>query len=230
MAIPKEPANRIFEFIVSDFEAAWGGLVDRKGGHVGGGNFMFALLAMILLEFACRICAKDKTNTKLTNLTNALQKIESRYFTPLPGPCSETNRFTLPGPNPDRHLLGMIFDLVRHGKAHQYQSAIVTLSDGEVDIDLAGAASDRGLTRKGRHRPRKHLHYRVSSSGDLSLYIRTDQLYLDIKKAIKDSGIISPNDIVTDIIRPNPKKPYYKFTVADLERSLKDGKHVKGDW
>src|ERR1700675_4285359 len=182
MAIPKVPANRIFEFIVGDFQAAWSGLVDRKCGHIGGGNFMFALLAMILLEFACRICAKDKTNKKITDLTNALKKIEPRYFTPLPGPCSKTREFTLPGPNPDRHLLGMIFDLVRNGKAHQYQSPIVTLSDGDVDIDLTGPASDRVLTRRGRRRPRKHLRYKVVS-GDLSLYVRTDQLFLDIKKA-----------------------------------------------
>jgi hypothetical protein len=64
----------------------------------------------------------------------------------------------------------MMFDLIRNGKAHQYQSAIVTFSDGEVDMDLTGAASDRGLTKPGRRRPRKHLRYKVSASGDLSLY------------------------------------------------------------
>ena len=231
MAISKVSAQVIFNFIVADFETAWDCLAARKKHSSGGGNFIFALLAMILLEFACRICKKDTTGKKIADLTNALKKIEKRYFTPLPGPCrGKSGEFDLPGPNPDRHLLAMIFDLVRHGKAHQYHSAIVTLTDGEVDIDLTGAVSNRGLTRKGRRRPKKHLRYKISPSGDLSLYIRTDQLYLDIKKAIKDSGIISRNDIVTDILRPDPKKPYYRFTVADLEQRLNVGKHVRGNW
>jgi hypothetical protein len=198
---------------------------------------MFALLSMILLEFASRVCAKDTTNTKLANLTNALMKIEPRYFTQLPGPCVKTSEFTLPGSNPQAHLLGMMFDLVRNGKAHQYQSAIVTLSDGDVDMDLTGAASDRELMKPGRRRPGKHLRYKVSSSGDLSLYVRTDQLFLDIKRAIENSRIIFASDVVTDIARPKRRpspgsasSPFYNFTVAELERRLRAGGHVKGRW
>jgi hypothetical protein len=233
VAVPKLSANTIFSFIVGDFEAAWSALVARKGRHAGGGNFMFALLSMILLEFACRVCAKDKTNKKLTNLTDALSKIEPRYFTPLPGGWGATSHFVLPGANPQCHLLGMMFDLIRNGKAHQYQSAIVTLSDGEVDIDLTGAASDRGLTKPGRRRPTKHLRYKVSYSGDLCLYVRTDQLFLDFKRAIENSQITSPTDVITDVARrPRPKSrrsaPSYNFTVSDLERSLSTGGHKKG--
>lgn len=233
MSIKRESAKTIFQFIVQDFESAWSALVATKDGHVGCGNFMFALLSMILLELACRVCAKDKSNKKLTNLTNALTKIEPRYFTRMPGVCTTTRGFTLPGNEPHSHLLSMMFDLVRHGKAHQYQSAIVTLPDGEVDIDLTGAEPGCGLTGPRRLRPTKHLCYSVSTDGDLSLYVRTDQLFLDIKGAIDDSGIISDSDVVTDIIRPksgeNPRAsalgPKYGFTVAKLEEYLNAGKH-----
>ena len=214
----------------------------RGGRHVGGGNFMFALLSMILLEFACRICAKDLTGRKLTAFTSALESIERRYFTRLPGPCVSTAEFTLPGSSPGCHLLGMMFDLIRNGKAHQYQSAVVTLSDGQVDIDITGAACDRALRRPNRRRPRRHLRYKVSNAGDLSLYIRTDQLFLDIKKAIENSGIISATDVVVDIARPRQHKSpkgsgarsaparFYNFTVSDLEECLNRGGHKKGCW
>lgn len=168
----------------------------------GGGNFMFALLSMILLEFACRVCARDKTGVALQELTKILQKRERPYFTPIPGTCNTTSEFTLPGTNPQSHLLGMMFDLIRNGKAHQYQSAIAILADGEVDIDITGAASDRSLTRPGRRHSRRHLRYKLSPSGDLSLYIRTDQLFLDIKSSIEESGIMASASAVSDIVRP----------------------------
>lgn len=230
-------AQGIFNYIVGDFESAWSALTAKQG-PIARGNFMFALLSMILLEFACRVCAGDPTNSKLARLTKTLGKIERRYFTALPGRWGTTNGFTLPGPNPDSHLLGMMFDLVRNGEAHQYQSPIVKLSGGDVDIDLTGAMPNRALTRPGRRRPAKHLCYRISCSGDLSLYVRTDQLFLDIKRAIEKSRIISPSDLVTDISRPSAARPRrkgssastsppYAFTVTDLKSSLITGGHLQ---
>jgi hypothetical protein len=221
---------------VDDFEAAWGALIARKR-PIARGNFMFALMAMILLEFACRICAKDKSGKKLGDLTAELARIEPHYFTKLPGPCGSTGEFNLPGPHPESSLLGMMFDLIRNGKAHQYQSAVVTLSDGEVDLDLTGAVPGRELNKPGRRRPAKHMRYKKSASG-LSLYIRTDQLFLDIKRAIVRSRIISPTDRVTDIARPRDRSvrpgsasiPFYSFTVSDLEYALKVGRHAQGKW
>jgi hypothetical protein len=234
MAIAKLPANRIFRFIVGDFESAWAALAATKG-RIARGNFMFALLAMILLEFACRVCEKDNTKKKLADLTQALTAIDRRYFTPLPGRCAQTSEFTLPGAYPDSNLLAMIFDLVRNGKAHQYQSAVLALSDGEVDLDLTGATMGRALTKPGRRRPTKHLRFKVSASGDLSLYIRTDQLFLDVKQAIENSGIISPSDVVSDIIRPRLNKKggapvFYNFSVSSLRNSLSQGCHLEGTW
>jgi hypothetical protein len=201
---------------------------------------MFALLSMILLEFACRVCSKDTSGRKLDSLTVAFAGIERRYFSQLPGPWGHTNEFTLPGPNPDSHLLGMIFDLVRNGKAHQYQSPVATLPDGDVDIDLTGAMPDRALEKRGRQRPAEHLCYKLSAAGDLSLYVCTDQLFLDIKQAIQESRIISPGDAITDIVRPKPAyshrksspppSTHYAFKVADLKNALNRGGHSQGNW
>jgi hypothetical protein len=231
VAVTALPASTIFAFIVNDFESAWEAVVARPGHLSGRGNFMFALQAMILLEFACRLCAEDNTNHKLADLTKALTKLEPRYFTELPGPCALARGFKLPGTDPERKLLAML-----NGKAHQYQSPIIKLADGDVDIDLTGAVPGRSLIRTGRQRPRNHLRYKVSS-GDLSLYVRTDQLFLDIKMAIENSGIISPTDVVDHIARPRKKgsqvtRPplLYDFKVAHLESCLDSGNHPKGTW
>jgi len=128
MSITELSANQIFRYIVGDFQDAWNALTARPGKCIGGGNYMFALLAMILLEFASRVCTQDSTGKKLKDLTKALAHIDDRYFIPIPGTCEgpPISEFTLPGQRPQSHLLGMMFDLIRNGKAHQYSSAIVT--------------------------------------------------------------------------------------------------------
>ncbi len=239
MSIQRLTANEVFDFIVGDFETAWSGLVARKGRHLGGGNFMFALMCMILLEFACRVCAQDSSGNKLKALTKAIAKTDRRYFTPIPGTCNAATEFGLPGKNPQSHLLGMMFDLIRNGKAHQYQSAIARLPDGEVDMDITGAASDRGLNKPGRRRAKKHLRYKKLPSGDLSLYVRTDQLFLDFKNAIYKSNILDGVGVIDHILRPKTRirggfapgsGPHYRFTVAELEAKLKQGGHTRGKW
>src|ERR1043166_6026635 len=145
MSIAALDAQTIFDYIVGDFEGAWYALASRPGKNLGGGNFLFALLAMILLEFACRRCAQDPTGAKLLSVGTALRRIDQRYFATLPGECQPSRGFKLPGVNPERHLLGWLFDLIRNGKAHQYQSAIARLTDGDFDIDLSGAATGRHL-------------------------------------------------------------------------------------
>ena len=236
MSIASLPAIEILRFIVNDFESAWEALADKPG-LPGRGNFMFALQAMILLELACRVCAKDATRTKLSVLSDAMVSIEPRYFTRMPGPCGAAKEFDLPGPNADSHLLAMLFDVVRNGKAHQYQSAIVRLADGDVDVDITGATASHGLARAGGRRARNHLRYKISDSGDLALYVRTDQLFLDLKKAIEDSGVIEPGIVIQDVTRPKPKPPkstktpsFYSFTLADLKASLRAGGHEIGHW
>ncbi|HEY3439132.1 MAG TPA: hypothetical protein VGK29_00190 [Paludibaculum sp.] len=227
MAIKSQPAEVVFGYIVDDFESAWNSLVARPGYQEGGGNFMFALMSMILLEFACRVCFKDKSGEKLQELTNALKAIDPRYFTELGTPPIKNNNgeFTLPGAKPNPTLLGLLFELVRNGKAHQYQSAIAGLANDKcIDIDITGAASFRGLNYYGRTRPPEHLGFKISVDGDLSLYVRTDQLFLDFRQAIEDSGIITSRDRVTDIYRKWPR-----IDVAALQSKLSDAGHLRRD-
>jgi hypothetical protein len=70
-----------------------------------------------------------------------LARIEPRYFVELPGPVAGPGGFALPsqGPNPDRQLLRMLFDLIRNGQAHQYRQINVDLTDGkELQVWLSG--------------------------------------------------------------------------------------------
>ena len=122
----------------------------------------------------------------------------------------------------------MMFDLIRNGKAHQYNSAIVTLNGLDIDMDLTGAVPGTALNKNRRKRPAKHLNYKVSPAGDLSLFIRTDQLYLDVRNAIKKSGLLEGAGPVSDISRQSGKN--YSFTVPDLDHALKNGSHVKSSW
>jgi hypothetical protein len=45
--------------MVKDFEGLWNAVARNTNGARG--NFMFAMLAMIFLEFTCRLCSADDT-------------------------------------------------------------------------------------------------------------------------------------------------------------------------
>jgi hypothetical protein len=83
--------------LCKDFRAAWDAMA-TVGPEGTGGNFMFARQALGLLELAARVCAEDKSGHALPDLSTALEGIESRYFTPLPGraPKSGGPDFDLP--------------------------------------------------------------------------------------------------------------------------------------
>ncbi len=204
--------------MVSDFEQTWNLLAARQNER-GGGNFMFALLAMILLEFACRVCRKDATGQALRDFSDELQKLEPRYFTTITNLQVRTKEFTLPGQSPQSSLLALMFDLIRNGKAHQYQSAIATLSGGQhVDIDISGAASGRDLSQSGGPRRNAHLRYKRTSSNDVAIYVRTEQLYLDIKQAIEVSGILTTTGSVDDV-----KRTFKQLSVKTFVQDLSKG-------
>lgn len=113
-----ETAETIFKYITDDFESAWEALVARPGKHEGGGNFLFALLAMILLEFACRVCKQGDKKQRLNSLSTKLSNIEPKYFTKVPYEYKPRKpEFCLPGGAST--LLALLFDIIRNGKAHQ---------------------------------------------------------------------------------------------------------------
>jgi hypothetical protein len=248
---PNLTKEEIFDFIIGDFRDAWAALIKlsrRVAGHRG--NFMFARQTMNLLEAAALLCSSDPGSRAtpctgaLNDFSQSLYDIDKLYFTELPGPCAENEDFRLPfyGPNPSSELLWALFDLIRHGLAHQYQQAIVELTDPgppkvHFGIELTGASPNLSLDRAAKRRPRKHLGSKWKA-GVFWLHVRTDRLFVDIEKAINQSGILS-NSLLTF---PHMKRPrrgpkpqsfktgetgFYRFDSKALERHLSTAGHRK---
>jgi hypothetical protein len=129
------------------------------------------------------------------NFSSELHKIEPKHFTPLPASCATTKEFILPhtGDKSGKTLLWPLFDLIRHGLAHQYQQIIVGLNDGKhFYISLTGVDYGRYLdVATNLQRPREHLGYTFDKDGDLGLKIYPDSLFLDFEQSINKSGVRS---------------------------------------
>lgn len=127
------PPETIFEFIVRDFEDAWNALADSSSAR-NRGNFLFARQTMVQLEWVARLAGTDATGSALADYSAEPNRIEPRYFTQLPGSAPKPKDFYLPSvssANQERQLLWALYDLIRHGQAHQYQQIPVELSDGK---------------------------------------------------------------------------------------------------
>jgi hypothetical protein len=152
---------------------------------------------------------------------------------------SRKNGFILPyidGTERGRTMLCALFDLVRHGLAHQYQQIVVKLKDQKhFFISLSGPNIDSYLSKSAGSRP-LHLTYAFDVEGDLGLRLFPDILFLDIKKAVENSALLNkgPFDY---LCRPSrhkerdkqrPKRPkYYDFDTKSLEEHLKEGGHIQ---
>lgn len=220
----------MFTFITSDFEDTWNALA-RDPSARGRGNFMFALQSMILLEWACRLCATDSTGKWISLLSSELHKIDPKYFTVLPGPCRlPPNEFALPtmSGRPETELLAAVFDLIRNGQAHQYQQILVELSDGIwFVLILTGAAHGRDLdTVRKVGRVKDHLGIK-RDAGRLGLKVRPDWLYLDIKEAITKAGLTTSGLTFKYLERPGTSKTHYQYDSTTLEAALLSGSHPK---
>ena len=231
------PPETIYQFIVNDFEDGWNSLAWNPSAR-GRGNFMFALQAMILLEFAARLCYEDPSGTALADLSRALFQVEPKYSTRLPGVCADFREFDLPyNSSKGDELLWALFDLIRNGQAHQYQQIFVRLTDGkDWGISLTGAALGHHLELVSRSpRSAEHLGYSVAPQGDLWLRVCPDLLFLDLKKAVTESGLLTKGLTFPYLTRPRTmtrkktllKGPFYRFDSAVLENSLAQAGHTK---
>lgn len=221
----------IYQFIVNDFKDAWNSLACNPSAR-GRGNFMFALHATILLEFAARLCSTDNSGAALKDLSTALFRIEPKYSTCLPDICAKTKGFKLPYTNSKKgdELLWVIFDLVRNGQAHQYQQMKVTLKDGvDFQISLTGAEMGRRLELVAMSpRPDHHLGYQRDQQNDLWLGVCPDILFLDIDNAITSSNLLEKGLAFEYLARgKNRSNSYYDFDSSALENCLSSGKHKK---
>ena len=191
-----EHIETLLSFIEGDFESAWDSVAAAALTTGNRGNFMFARQAMLYLEIACRLCMADNSRAAIAEFSERLSERDPNYFRSLPRACGPKVRdFMLPSlrGEPRRELIGLLFDLVRNGQAHQYQQITVALSDGgEFFVGLSGAAPDRFLsTTFANGRPTEHLKAGVLPAGTLYLNVRTDVLWHDLKEAIRASRLLS---------------------------------------
>ena len=224
--------SKLYEFITSDFESAWAAFADMKPvpGLSGRGNMMFARQAMTLLEFACRLYGRDEQARR--DFSDALMRIEPRYFTALPGPCGTGGSLLLPfaldrGPeSADRTLLTALFDLTRHGLAHQYQTITVQLTDRRV-LAIGVSGANYGDRLGANLRRELYLGYLKANYNDLVLRLYPDVLYLDIKQAISLAGLLERGLELAYFARGGEGEPTYQFDAAAVEAALHAAGHAR---
>lgn len=136
--VPSMTIDAMYRAIVEDFEVAWQALAAHGP---GGGNFLFARQAVLLLEWACRLCVQDTTGEALRAFSVELRTRDVRYFTAVPRDPLTFGGFTLPydlGASEKRTLLSLIFDLVRNGAAHQYEQITAKVNGGYCVVSTMG--------------------------------------------------------------------------------------------
>jgi hypothetical protein len=230
--------DEIYRFIISDFEGAWDSLASNPKQNVGRGNFMFARQAMSLLEFAARLYGNN-TNIH-SKFSNDLENIDQKYFMSLPSPCVLNTDFVLPhtGDSSGRILLWALFDLIRHGLAHQYQQIVVALNDLKIFYVSfpIGAEYNKHLSVSKCSRLSNHLALSIDNDGDLKVSVYPDTLYLDIKYAIESSGLLKQGLSFPYLSRPIVRRlslprsngiKFYDFDLKSLEKCLVAGNHMK---
>jgi hypothetical protein len=216
------------------------------------GNFMFARQTMNLLEAAGLLCSSDAGSKTvpctgaLKDFSDALNAIDPLYLTELPGPCADPRDFCLPfqGTNPRTELIWALYDLIRNGLAHQYQQTILELKDVATPklhfgIELTGAMPKLTLDKAEEKRPPKHPGFKMEGR-DLWLHVRTDRLFVDIEKAVADSGILRNTALsFPHMLRPKAPKghdfrtdksgstKFYHFDLNSLRTRLHSAGHKK---
>jgi hypothetical protein len=228
------PARKLFEFITSDFESAWAAFsaMRPRPGASGRGNMMFARQAMTLFEFACRLYGND--DRARLDFSRALLDIEPRYFTEMPGPCIGRSSLRLPfhpekgSQTSDRVLINALFDLTRHGLAHQYQAITAVLTDRRVlVISVSGANYGEGL---GTNIPReRYLGYLKANYNDLVIRLFPDALYVDVKAAIERTDLLGRGLVPQFLERGGDlgEPETYRFDASAVEAALKRAGHPR---
>jgi hypothetical protein len=193
-------ANTVFGFLVDDFASVWDALVSGREPPGSGANFALGLMAGVLLELCCRIASSCPD--AYAHFSQRLGEEEPRYYSSLPFSVDLPNKFKLPagpGAPPERQLLAAIFDLLRHGQAHQYHQMVATLGDRKLfGIQLTGAEWHskpppyESLMRWPNQRPADHLALDVrAETGNIWLRVRPEVLFKDIERAARMSSLFS---------------------------------------
>ncbi len=186
------PAATLIQFLIDDFECAWQAIASRAD-IASRCNFMFAMQAMTLLELVFRACETNRP--ALRDFATALHAREPRYFSSLPEAVGRGRIETVPFPTVAgvegrRQLLHAIFELVRHGQAHQYQQMVATLRDGSFGVRLSGADYGSFLDAPTIERRRKELHLQHAVfRSDVVLQVLPEVLFCDIRDAARQARL-----------------------------------------
>jgi hypothetical protein len=225
---------KLYEFITSDFESAWAAFAAMKPepGRMGRANMLFARQAMTLLEFAGLLYEQDAGARR--DFSEALIRVEPRYFTTMPGACVTSGVTRLPfdpriGPeSADRTLLAMLFDMTRHGLSHQYQTITVRLLDRRVlAVRISGPSYGETLSTDAAKYRDKYLSYLKADYNDMLITLYPDYLYLDIREAISVSKLLDRGLVPKYFERGGDESKTYQFDAASLESALKAANHIR---
>jgi hypothetical protein len=227
---PKE----MYNFIVNDFIDVWDSVVNNNNEKIARGNFLFGIQATIFLEFICRLCSTDQTGNAIKDFSTKLKELECKYFNRIPQKCVTIKDFTLPYIEESNNdsLLSILFDLIRNGLSHQYQQIIVDLNDEKhFYIKLAGPKFGYSFLNS-RLQPNTHLGYVMDSDGDLELTVFPNILFIDLKDAVENSGILKKDLRFEYLSRPqkreNKKKnqqnirKFYDMSIKDLVKVFEE--------
>lgn len=192
----EQSSSKIFSYITNDFEKAWNALADENRTGHGGGNYTFAFISMLFLEWVSYLIPKNSTDVQL-KFVEALRMKNKAYFIQLNKSCKIKNSFIKiikPPPISGSYLIQIIFDSIRNGHGHTYFQNIFTLSDGKyLTFQIQGPVKKIDDFNAD---DRKHLHVNRDANGDLVMYFNPAAFYLDIKEVVKELDLCTINDSV----------------------------------
>jgi hypothetical protein len=209
------PPEKIYYLLKQDFESMWNCLAQKENKEIAKGNFNFALLDMILLEFISRYCSMDETGKTLEKFSNVLYDINKKYFIRLPLIEKIKLNFSLPYHSKPEHiengkyandeLLWLLFDLIRNGEAHNYQEIIGKFEDGHyLLIAIPGPKYGETLDKIDVKLPHLgHLGYEMinkdiydvlfNDDNDVRLYFMPEIMFKELIEAVEKSEIFKKN-------------------------------------
>ena len=225
------PEN-IYSMMVADFRDGWDALAESATTE-GRGNFRFAQAGMGILEFASRLCHSDATGNALRDLSAELERIQPLYFTELPSAVARPGgaEFLLPhntASSPDHQLLWALFDVIRHGQAHQGQQCMVELNDGTTFVvSISGA--DQGVTldrvRARRYDGRQLSLRRLDAERAVLLRFQPATFFIDLTDAIGAANLMGRGLAFPYLVRPR-RQGDFDFSADELWHALTSRGHA----
>jgi hypothetical protein len=226
------PPESIYQFIKGDFTSLWDSLALNKNPS-NEGNFTFALLGMILLEFIATYCKIDKSGGKIKDFSEKLRSIDPRYFREFPAfkPSKRIRKLGLPTISGESNeFVHILFDLIRNGQAHHYQQTIVDLQDARFEVSISGRIGVQGRFEglllkemeellkgpQGATMRESHLN---PSRGLNCIFISflPGVFFIDITTAFEDSGILEEGLDFNSLL---PRKQNYSILTSDEFASI----------